>query len=105
MVKGGTNSFATKAGDATAGGLRTFFDGPRPHGYQPMHKAGAIILGAGGDNAARRGVPPLPGDKVGGGVPALSIGTFYEGVLTVGYSSDAADNAVQADIVGLGYGK
>ena len=73
MIKGGTDGFAIKGGDATAGTLTTFFDGPRPHGYQPMHKTGAIILGVGGDNL-----------KVGAGVPGLSVGTFYEGVMTAG---------------------
>ena len=96
MIKGGTNGFATKGGDATQGKLKTRYDGPRPQGYQPMHKTGAIILGVGGDNAATRADV---------GVPGLSVGTFYEGILTVGYSSDAADDAVQADIVAAGYGK
>lgn len=49
----------------------------------PMKKQGGIILGVGGDNSHR------------------SIGTFYEGVLTAGYSSDEADNAVQANLVGV----
>eukprot|EP00326_Haptolina_ericina_P038193 CAMPEP_0181241512 /NCGR_PEP_ID=MMETSP1096-20121128/41168_1 /TAXON_ID=156174 ORGANISM="Chrysochromulina ericina, Strain CCMP281" /NCGR_SAMPLE_ID=MMETSP1096 /ASSEMBLY_ACC=CAM_ASM_000453 /LENGTH=74 /DNA_ID=CAMNT_0023337603 /DNA_START=1 /DNA_END=225 /DNA_ORIENTATION=+ len=73
------------------------WDGPRPPGYQPMQKTGAIILGVGGDNMARK-VDDAQ-------IPGLSIGTFYEGLLTVGYSSDAADAAVQADIVAAGYGK
>jgi len=96
MVKGGTNSFATKGADATAGELKLMSSGPRPGGYQPMHKTGAIILGVGGDNADRRG---------GVGIPGTSIGTFYEGLLTVGYTSDAADAAVQADIVAARYGQ
>ena len=45
MVKGGANGFALKAQDATAGKLQTMWDGPRPAGYQPMKKEGAIILG------------------------------------------------------------
>jgi hypothetical protein len=32
-----------------------------------------------------------------------AIGTFFEGVLTVGYSTDAADDAVQANIVAASY--
>lgn len=91
MVKGGTDNFATKGGDAMAGKLTLLSDGPRPAGYQPMKKTGAIILGVGGDN-------------MGAGIPGMSIGTFYEGLLTVGYTSDAADAAVQADIVAAGYG-
>jgi hypothetical protein len=33
------------------------------------------------------------------------VGTFYEGVMTRGYSSNATDAAVQANIVAAGYGK
>jgi len=87
MVKGNTNGFALKASDATNGQLKTMFDGPRPNGYQPMRKQGAIILGIGGDNSNG------------------AIGTFYEGVITSGYTSDAADDAVQANIVAAGYGR
>jgi len=85
MVKGGTNGFALKASDATTGTLKVMYDGPRPRGYQPMKKQGAIILGIGGDNSNG------------------AIGTFYEGVMTAGYSTDAADDAVQANIVAAGY--
>jgi hypothetical protein len=87
MVKGNTNGFALKASDATNGKLRTMYDGPRPNGYQPMKKQGAIILGIGGDNSNG------------------AIGTFYEGVMTTGYSTDAADDAVQANIIAAGYGR
>jgi len=67
MVKGGSTGFALKAGDATqAGGLTTMWDGPRPQGYQPMKKQGALIMAIGGDNSD------------------LSIGVFYEGVITAG---------------------
>lgn len=103
MIKGGENGFAIKgasAGASDGGALKTMWDGPRPPGYQPMHKSGAIILGVGGDNVSRR--------RRGGGAPSIpgtSIGTFYEGVLTVGYSTDAADDAVQADILAVGYGR
>ena len=45
----------------------------------------AIILGLGGDN--------------GHG----AAGTFYEGVMTSGYPSDATENAVQANIVAARY--
>lgn len=34
-----------------------------------------------------------------------AVGTFYEGVMTKGYSTNATDAAVQANIVGAGYGK
>ena len=48
MVKGNTNGFALKGGDATTGTLKTMYDGVRPAGYQPMKLQGAIILGIGG---------------------------------------------------------
>ena len=92
MLKGGSHGFALKAGDATQGHLQTMWDGPRPKvgrngtGYQPMKKQGAIILGIGGDNSDQ------------------AIGTFFEGVMTKGLTSDAADDAVQANIVAAGYG-
>jgi hypothetical protein len=54
---------------------------------QPPRRLQAIILGIGGDNSNG------------------AIGTFYEGVMTSGYSTDAADAAVQANIVAAGYGK
>jgi len=87
MVKGGTNGFAIKVSDATSGAFSTMYDGPRPNGYQPMKKQGAIILGIGGDNSNG------------------ATGTFFEGVMTQGYTSDATDDAVQANIVAAGYGK
>ena len=64
FLRGGSESFALKGGDATAGALQTMYDGPRPdcgiagtcqrhgnHTYQPMSKKGAIILATGGDNS------------------------------------------------------
>eukprot|EP01083_Nonionella_stella_P291865 992931_1 len=47
MLKGGDNGFALKGGDANGVSLKVLFDGPRPSGYQPMHKQGSIILGIG----------------------------------------------------------
>ncbi len=87
MVKGGPNLWAIKAANAQSGGLTTMYSGPRPNvsGYNPMNKQGAIILGIGGDNSNH------------------SAGTFYEGVLTSGYPSDATDDAVQSSIVAAGY--
>jgi hypothetical protein len=87
MVKGGSNGFSVKSADATQGTLSTLYDGPRPPGYQPMRKQGSVILGIGGDNSDS------------------AIGTWFEGVLTAGYSTPEADDAVQANIVGAGYGK
>ncbi|RAG84156.1 alpha-N-arabinofuranosidase [Streptacidiphilus pinicola] len=88
MVKGGPNQWAIRGGNAQSGGLSTFYNGVRPNvsGYNPMHKEGAIILGIGGDNSKG------------------SAGTFYEGVMTSGYPSDATENAVQANITAVGYG-
>jgi hypothetical protein len=88
IVKGEPNQWAIRAGDAQSGGLSTYYSGPRPNvsGYNPMHKEGAIILGTGGDNSKG------------------SAGTFYEGVMTSGYPSDATESAVQANIVAAGYG-
>jgi len=33
-----------------------------------------------------------------------ALGIFYEGVMTTGYTTDATDEAVQANIVAVGYG-
>lgn len=35
MVKGGSNGFALKSGDATRGPLLKTYEGARPPGYQP----------------------------------------------------------------------
>ena len=98
MLKGGPGRWALKGGDASAvGPLTTFYDGVRPsektagHSlpgggiYNPMRKQGALILGVGGDNSDR------------------GIGTFLEGAITRGFATDAADEAVQANIVAVGY--
>jgi hypothetical protein len=87
IVKGQPNHWSIRAGNAQSGGLSTFYSGARPNvsGYNPMHKEGAIILGIGGDNSKG------------------SAGTFYEGVMTSGYPSDATENSVQANITAAGY--
>jgi len=87
MVKGGAgNRWSIKGGNVTpAGPLSTLWDGPRPQGYFPMRKQGSIILGIGGDNSNS------------------AVGVWFEGVMTAGFSSDAADNAVMASIVGAGF--
>jgi len=99
-LKGRTDGFALKGGDATRGALETMYDGPRPdfrsapnachyHGvngtYQPMRKQGAIILGTGGDNSNG------------------AVGNFYEGIIANGVTSAATDEAIQANIVAVGY--
>ncbi|MFD2422726.1 arabinofuranosidase catalytic domain-containing protein [Amycolatopsis pigmentata] len=86
LKNNGQNTFALKGGNAQSGGLTTWYDGTLPSGgYMPMHQEGSIVLGTGGDNSN------------------ASVGTFFEGVMTAGYPSDAADNAVQSDIVSVGY--
>jgi len=87
MVKGKAGGFTLKGGDAQSGTLKTLYDGERPPNYNPMKKQGAIILGIGGDNSD------------------WGIGTFYEGVITTGFASDATDNAVHANIVAAEYGR
>ena len=99
-LRGGTDGFVLKGGDATKGKLTTMYDGPRPDlkiagpcrkkswlrpSYQPMKKQGAIILATGGDdsNAAQ--------------------GKFYEGIMVTGVTTDKTDEAVQANIVAVGY--
>ena len=51
-----------------------------------MRKEGAIILGIAGDNSNG------------------AQGNFFEGVMTAHYATNAADDAVQANIVAAGYG-
>ncbi|GIJ92443.1 hypothetical protein Asppvi_011425 [Aspergillus pseudoviridinutans] len=87
IVKGKPNQWAIRGGNAASGSLSTFYSGARPSvsGYNPMSKEGSIILGIGGDNS------------VG------AQGTFYEGVMTSGYPSDATENSVQANIVAAKY--
>merc|ERR1712113_879355 len=86
MVKGKAGVYAIKGGDAQSGRLTTKYDGARPKGYNPMKKQGAIILGIGGDNSNWGG------------------GTFLEGVMTSGYTADAIDDALQANIVAARFG-
>ncbi|MEU7785326.1 alpha-L-arabinofuranosidase B [Amycolatopsis sp. NPDC049159] len=88
LKNNGQNFLALKDANAQSGGLRTTYSGPEPTraGYSPMHQEGAIVLGTGGDNSNG------------------SIGSFFEGVMTAGLPSDAADNAVQANVVSVGYG-
>ena len=45
MIKGGTDGFAVKGGDAAAGPLKLMFDGPRPHGcerHQELSRLGGL---------------------------------------------------------------
>jgi hypothetical protein len=87
MVKGdaaGKNHWTIKVGNAQEGVLDTRFDGPRPNArYNPMRKEGAIGLGTGGDNSN------------------AAQGNWFEGLMTHHYSSEKADNDVQANIVSV----
>jgi hypothetical protein len=85
----GTSTYAIKDANAQSGGLSTRYNGalPSQSGYRPMTKQGAIILGIGGDNSNG------------------SVGSFFEGVMTSGFPSDATENSVQANIVSVGYSK
>jgi len=87
VVKGKPNQWAIRGANAASGSLSTYYSGVRPSvsGYNPMSKEGAIILGIGGDNSVS------------------AQGTFYEGVMTSGYPTDATENAVQANIVAAKY--
>jgi hypothetical protein len=87
VVKGKPNQWAIRGGNAASGALSTYYSGVRPNasGYNPMSKEGAIILGIGGDNSNG------------------AQGTFYEGVMTSGYPTDATENSVQANIVAAKY--
>jgi hypothetical protein len=87
LKNNGQNTYALKGGNSQSGGLSTWWSGALPNigGYTPMHQEGAIVLGTGGDNSN------------------ASVGSFFEGVMTAGYPTDAADNAVQASIVSAGY--
>jgi hypothetical protein len=89
LKNNGQNFFALKDGNAQSGGLNTRYSGALPTsrpGYSPMHQEGSIVLGTGGDNSNG------------------SIGSFFEGVMTAGLPTDAAENTVQANIVAVGYG-
>ncbi|CAK4033417.1 carbohydrate-binding module family 42 [Lecanosticta acicola] len=90
IVKGRPHNWAIRGGDATTGALSTFYNGSRPNpdgnnDYDPMKKQGSIILGIGGDNSN------------------AAQGTFYEGVVTSGFPSDATENLVQQNIVAAKY--
>jgi len=87
LKNNGQNTYSLKGGNAQSGNLSTWWAGAEPNrgGYAPMQQEGGIILGTGGDNSN------------------WNMGTFFEGVMTAGYPTDAADNAVQANIVSVGY--
>ena len=86
LQNNGQNTFALEGGNSASGGLTTWYDGPLPSGYSPMNQEGAIVLGTGGDNSNS------------------DNGSWFEGVMTAGFPNQAANAAVQANIVAAGYG-
>jgi non-reducing end alpha-L-arabinofuranosidase len=86
LKNNGHTKFALKWGDAQSGGLNAIYSGALPSGYSPMRQEGAIVLGVGGDNSH------------------ASAGSFFEGAMTAGFPTDSADNAIQSNIVAVGYG-
>lgn len=90
LKNNGKTEFAIKGGDATTGGLGTYYKGALPPGYNPMRKQGAIVLGSGGDCCPTNF--------------NLAEGTFYEGAIVSGYPTDSTENAIQANIIAAGYG-
>eukprot|EP00039_Didymoeca_costata_P025457 m.13428 g.13428 ORF g.13428 m.13428 type:complete len:538 (-) comp4851_c0_seq1:153-1766(-) len=88
MLKGKPCEFTLKGGNAQSGTLQKLYDGARPqHGhYEPMKKQGAIILGTGGDNSY------------------MGVGTWFEGAIATGYTSDDTEDLIQANIVAAGFG-
>jgi hypothetical protein len=87
LKNNGQTTYAIKGGNSQSGGLSTWWNGSLPTrgGYMPMQQEGGIILGTGGDNSNR------------------NMGTFFEGAMVAGYPTDAAENAVQANVVSVGY--
>jgi hypothetical protein len=85
MLKGQPCEFSLKAGNAQEGKLATKYDGERPKLFPRMLKQGGLVLGTGGDNSDR------------------GLGIFYEGAMTAGYVSTEVDDAIQANVVAVGY--
>ena len=122
-LRGRTDGFMLKGGDATKGTLTTMYDGTRPfvtkngttRNYQPMKKQGAIILATGESFTASFTYPigilyftyspfPTPPPSIGGDQSNSAMGCFYEGYMTTGDTTDVTDDAVQANIVAVAYG-
>ncbi|HEY1742024.1 MAG TPA: arabinofuranosidase catalytic domain-containing protein, partial [Granulicella sp.] len=81
----GQHFYSIYQGNAQSGSLTSTGSVSLPNGYAPMQQEGAIILGIGGDNSD------------------TTIGSFFEGVMTTGVPSSTTMNAVQANIVSVGY--
>ncbi|RJQ76477.1 alpha-L-arabinofuranosidase [Amycolatopsis panacis] len=83
----GQTKYSLQGGDSQSGSLSTWWNGALPTrpGYRPMKQEGGIILGIGGDNSNR------------------NRGTFFEGTMVSGFPGDETENAVQSNIVSVGY--
>ena len=66
-------------------GMQTVYDGSYPADFRPSKKEGGIVLGVGGDNSP------------------WGSGTWFEGVMTKGFSTAETDAAVFANVVAAGY--
>ena len=127
MVKGGTDVWAVKAGDAALGPLVTAYEGKRPPGYQRAYKsaprervhacsqeraslksARTLASARASDEPPTHLSRPAAMQKegalilgVGGDNSNSAIGTFFEGVVLAAYSTDAADALVMANLVSV----
>ncbi|HEY4103510.1 MAG TPA: arabinofuranosidase catalytic domain-containing protein [Polyangiaceae bacterium] len=84
----GKMNFALKYGNASSGTLSTAWDGSlptntNPTSYIPLKQQGGISLGEGGDGSA------------------MGTGAFSEGAIIAAETSDATDNAIQANLTTL----
>jgi hypothetical protein len=84
----GKMNFALKYGNASTGTLSTAWDGSlptnkNPTSYIPLQQQGGISLGEGGDGSA------------------MGTGAFSEGAIIAAETSDATDNAIQANLTTL----
>jgi non-reducing end alpha-L-arabinofuranosidase len=77
-----TGTLTLKSGDAAQGTLTTLYSGPLPPGYTGLSLEGGYSLGRGGDASSA----PI---------------NFIEGAVIGAATTDAADNALQANIVGF----
>lgn len=89
MVKGRPGRLAMLSADAQRDqAFSISYDGPYPEDFPDGgNKQGAIVLGIGGDNSP------------------WGSGTWFEGAMTVGYTSDETDTKVLANVVEAGYQK
>jgi Alpha-L-arabinofuranosidase B, catalytic len=84
-----TAYFALKGGDVRRGTWNTYYPmgTPLPSGRAPMHQEGGLSLGEGGDGSS------------------AGSGGFAEGVIINAVTTDAADNAVMANLKAFYYSK